>query len=105
MPTTAQSCVVSSCRVVALPRYWFETPNRECRARLGGQRPVKVTANHKLCSGHARCAAVASEFFPLNDDGYVGFEEKAVPAEFEAVARRGVRACPERALTLVESDR
>jgi len=65
---------------------------------------VKVIANHKLCSGHARCASVAPEVFPLDDNGYVGFEEKAVPTEFEAVARRGVRACPERALTLMESD-
>ncbi len=65
---------------------------------------MKVMANHQLCSGQARCAAVAPEFFPLDEDGYVGFEEKAVPAELEALARRGVRACPERALTFVEPE-
>ena len=63
---------------------------------------MKVIANQSLCSGHARCAAVAPEVFDLNDDGYIGFDEKAVPPELEAAARRGVRACPERALTLQE---
>ena len=63
---------------------------------------MKVVADHTLCSGHARCAAVAPEFFELNAQGYVGFEEKHVPAHLEAIARRGVRACPERALTFVE---
>jgi ferredoxin len=63
---------------------------------------VKVIANHKLCSGHARCASVAPEFFELDDDGYIGFDEKAVAPQFQAAAQRGVRACPERALTLVE---
>jgi len=63
---------------------------------------LKVIANPSLCAGHARCAAVAPEFFDLDDDGYIGFAEKAVPPELEAAARRGVRACPERALTFVE---
>jgi len=63
---------------------------------------VKVIANQTLCSGHARCAAVAPQFFDLNDDGYIGFHEKEVPPELEAAARRGCRACPERALTFVE---
>lgn len=63
---------------------------------------MKVIADQTLCSGHARCAAVAPEFFDLNDDGYIAFAEKAVPPELEAAARRGVRACPERALTFVE---
>lgn len=65
---------------------------------------MKVIANQSLCSGHARCAAVAPEFFDLNDDGYIGFDEKTVPPELEAAARRGVRACPERALTFVEDE-
>ncbi len=63
---------------------------------------MKVIANRNLCSGHARCAAAASEFFELNDDGYVSFDEKEVPPELAQPARRGVRACPERALTLIE---
>jgi ferredoxin len=63
---------------------------------------MKVVVNNQLCSGHARCASVAPEFFELDDDGYIGFSEKEVPPELEAQARRGARACPERALTFVE---
>jgi ferredoxin len=63
---------------------------------------MKIVANTTLCSGHARCAAVAPEVFDLNDDGYIGFEEKEAPPGLEAQAQRGVRACPERALRIEE---
>lgn len=63
---------------------------------------MKIIANAGLCSGHARCAAVSPDIFTLTDDGYIGFAERDVTAAEEALARRGVRACPERALTLVE---
>jgi ferredoxin len=61
---------------------------------------MKIIANTALCSGHARCAAVSPDVFTLNDDGYIGFDEKEVPLGMEAQAQRGVRACPERALRL-----
>jgi ferredoxin len=63
---------------------------------------MKIVVNTTLCSGHARCASVAPELFTLDDNGYVGFAEKPVPAGMEAQAERGRRACPERALTLEE---
>lgn len=63
---------------------------------------MKIKADNRLCSGHARCASVAPEIFTLTDDGYIGFSEKDVPADQAALARRGVRACPERALSIVE---
>ena len=65
---------------------------------------MKVKADNRLCSGHARCASVAPQVFTLDDDGYIGFSEKPVPSELAALARRGVRACPERALTLIEDE-
>jgi ferredoxin len=63
---------------------------------------MKIIADNKLCSGHARCNATAPEVFNLDSDGYIGFTEKEVPAGLEDKARRGVRACPERALKLEE---
>ena len=63
---------------------------------------MKIVADRKLCSGHARCAAVAPEVFDLDADGYIGFTEKVVPEALHAQAQRGVRACPERALSLHE---
>ena len=65
---------------------------------------MKVKADNKLCSGHARCASVAPEIFTLTDDGYIGFSEKEISPEQAALARRGVRACPERALSLIEDE-
>jgi ferredoxin len=61
---------------------------------------MKIVADRKRCAGHARCAAV-SELFELDSNGYIGFDEKSVPQELEALAQRGVRACPERALKLI----
>lgn len=65
---------------------------------------IKVVADTKLCSGHARCAAVARDVFTLDDNGFIGFTEKEIPPEQVGLARRGVRACPERALMLLGDD-
>ena len=62
---------------------------------------MKIVADRKKCAGHARCAAV-SELFELDSNGYIGFDEKAVPKGLEGHAQRGVRACPERALKIAE---
>lgn len=64
---------------------------------------MKIIADKSRCAGHARCAAVADKLFELDDNGYIGFEEKPVAPGDEQLARRGVRACPERALKLIEN--
>jgi ferredoxin len=61
---------------------------------------VKVTG---ACQGHARCAAIAPHIFKLDDEGYILPGDIAVNPDDEALAVRGARACPERALT-VEKD-
>jgi ferredoxin len=63
---------------------------------------MKIVADRHRCAGHARCAAV-SELFELDANGYIGFAEKEVPQALEAQAQRGVRACPERALKLIDA--
>ena len=65
---------------------------------------MKIVANRKRCAGHARCAAVADQLFELDGNGYIGFEENLVSPGFEELARRGVRACPERALKLQDAE-
>jgi len=63
---------------------------------------VKIIARKEACAGHARCAAVAGEVYDLDDDGYIAFTEKVVPEGLEMLAARGVKACPERILSIVE---
>ena len=65
-------------------------------------RTVKIRINKTMCVGNARCAAVAPQLFPLDDDGYISVEEIEVPAGMEELARRGAKACPERIIIIEE---
>ena len=65
---------------------------------------MKIIADTKKCCGHARCASVDETLFVLDENGYIAVSEIVVPIGKETLARRGVRACPERALTLAEED-
>jgi ferredoxin len=64
---------------------------------------LKIRIEKSKCAGNARCAAVAPELFPLDDEGYIAVEEVQVPPGMEALARKGARACPERVI-IVEDD-
>jgi ferredoxin len=65
---------------------------------------VKIIVKRPLCSGHARCASVAPEIFRLDDDGYIDMDDFEVAAGDEELARKGARACPERALRVARED-
>ena len=63
---------------------------------------MKLRIKKEACVGHARCAAVAEDIFPLDENGYIAVEEIDVPSGKEALARRGARACPERIIIVEE---
>jgi ferredoxin len=63
---------------------------------------MKIIADKTRCAGHARCAAVSETLFELDANGYIRFAEKTVPEGQQELARRGIRACPERALRISE---
>jgi ferredoxin len=63
---------------------------------------MKIRIEKSACAGNARCAAVAPELFPLDDNGYIDVAEIDVPAGKEELARRGALACPERIILLEE---
>jgi ferredoxin len=63
---------------------------------------MKIVINRAVCSGHARCNAAAPELFELNDEGYVASDGFDVRPGDEAAARRGARACPERAIKVID---
>ena len=63
---------------------------------------VKIDGEH--CTGHGRCAKYAPNVYRLDDDGYNadrGSEIDVPPGEDEN-AKRGMKSCPEQAITLVE---
>lgn len=61
---------------------------------------MKIRVDQDLCTGHARCGAVAPELFDLDEVGYSAVDGIEVPPGLEELARRGADACPERAITL-----
>jgi ferredoxin len=61
---------------------------------------MKIKVREGVCQGHARCAALAPHIFRLDDVGFILPGDIEVPPGDEAVAQRGARACPERALVV-----
>lgn len=63
---------------------------------------MRVVVDPTLCTGHARCEAVAGAVYRTDpDDGYLHPLQGAIPPELEPIALRGARACPERAITVL----
>ncbi len=65
---------------------------------------MKIRIEKAACVGNARCAAVAPELFPLDENGYIQVEQINVPPGQEQLARRGARACPERIIVVEEDE-
>jgi len=65
---------------------------------------MKIRIDKAACVGNARCAAVAPELFPLDDNGYIQVAQIDVPPGQEELARRGALACPERIILIEEDD-
>ena len=65
---------------------------------------MKIKVDFELCTGHARCHAVAPDAYPIDDNGYNSYrgQEVECPAGLEAQAREGAQICPEQAITLSE---
>jgi ferredoxin len=65
---------------------------------------MRVRLESAKCTGHAQCFAVDERLFPIDDDGYSILEPHDVCPGDEEGTRRGVAACPERALILEGGD-
>jgi ferredoxin len=65
---------------------------------------MRLKIDGENCSGHGRCAKYAPSVFRLDDDGYNADRgnEIDVPAGEEDKALLGIKACPERAITIVD---
>ena len=63
---------------------------------------MKIVINRAGCVGHARCQAVSSELYHLDDVGYIDSDGFDVPEGMEAAVRNGAKACPERIIRIVD---
>jgi ferredoxin len=65
---------------------------------------MKVCVDRDSCVGHARCADAGPDVFELDDIGYIKEGDIIVAAGMEDQAIAGINACPEGALSIVESN-
>jgi ferredoxin len=65
---------------------------------------MRIIVKRELCSGHARCWNTAPDIFQLDDAGYIDMNDFDVPPGQEELARKGARACPERALRIADDE-
>jgi ferredoxin len=63
---------------------------------------MRIEVDRALCTGHGRCWTLAPEVFEADDDGYCATTSIEVGEELRDQALRGVKACPERAITAVQ---
>jgi ferredoxin len=63
---------------------------------------MKIKVDRTICSGHARCAAVAPSLYVIDSQGYSIADGVVVPEGQEQLALLGARSCPERAITLLD---
>jgi ferredoxin len=66
---------------------------------------MRVSIDRDICTGHARCVALAPALFTDDEYGYgqvIGNGD--VTADLAEVARRAVHGCPERAISLQDDD-
>jgi ferredoxin len=63
---------------------------------------VKIRADFDRCESNAMCAALAPEYFEVDDDDYLQILKEDVSEADKAQVRQAVAACPMSALSLEE---
>ncbi len=63
---------------------------------------MRIRVDRSMCQGHALCAGTAPSLYTLDNNGYSNVDDVKVPVGLEELARRGMAACPERAIMIVE---
>jgi ferredoxin len=61
---------------------------------------VRLKVNPIACEAHGMCAEVLPEWISLDEWGYPIVDERPLPAELTAMAKRAADACPTFALLL-----
>ena len=65
---------------------------------------MQVRLDRDRCQGHGRCYTLAPDVFDEDEAGRCVLVVSTVPSEHHEAARRGVEACPEYALSIVDTE-
>ena len=63
---------------------------------------MKVTIDHSLCEGHARCMEEVPELFEVRDDDRSYTLVDVVPVALEEKVKRAVSVCPRAAISITD---
>lgn len=63
---------------------------------------LKVTVDHDLCEGHAKCEAAAPEVFKVGDDEISHVLVPMVSEELRPKVEKAIRLCPRGAIAWVQ---
>lgn len=63
---------------------------------------MKIVVDRSLCDGNGNCAAEAPEVFALDAEDRLSVLVEQPPPELRAKVEAAVRACPKRALKLID---
>jgi len=66
---------------------------------------MRITVDPVACDAYGYCAELLPEVIALDEWGYPIIDDGPLPAELIALAKRAVRDCPKRALTLRDKRR
>jgi ferredoxin len=61
---------------------------------------LRITIDPVACDAYGYCAELLPEAISLDEWGYPIVEDRAVPPHLKALAKRAVRDCPKRAITI-----
>jgi ferredoxin len=61
---------------------------------------LRITVDPVACEAYGYCAEILPEAIVLDEWGYPIVDDRPLPAELVALAKRTARDCPKRAITL-----
>ena len=61
---------------------------------------MKITIDHSLCEGHAKCMDRVPEVFEVRDDDRSYVLIDSIPTDLEEAVRRAASVCPRAAISV-----
>ena len=61
---------------------------------------MKITIDHSLCEGHAKCMDRVPEVFEVRDDDRSYVLSDSIPTDLEEAVRRAASVCPRAAISV-----